>query len=104
MQVNVLALEGVFDTGLSIVLDALTTANELLEMQRSTVPRWNVSVVGVRRRVATAQQMVIPAVRAHECPKPDLVIVPAIGYKMPDALINALDRPCLLYTSDAADE
>jgi hypothetical protein len=53
MQVNVLALEGVFDTGLSIVLDALTTANELLEMQRSTVPRWNVSVVGVRRRVAT---------------------------------------------------
>lgn len=90
MQVNVLALEGVFDTGLSIVLDALTTANELSAMQSSTVPRWNVSVVGVRHRVASAQQMVIPAIRPHECPTPDLVIVPALGYKMPDALINVL--------------
>lgn len=58
MQINVLALEGVFDTGLSIVLDALATANELSAMQGVAIPQWNVSVVGVRRRVVSAQQLV----------------------------------------------
>ncbi|HDW3841049.1 TPA: helix-turn-helix domain-containing protein [Pseudomonas aeruginosa] len=100
MQINVLALEGVFDTGLSIVLDALATANELSAMQGVAIPQWNVSVVGVRRRVVSAQQMVIPVVRADESPKPDLVIVPAIGYKMPDALVNALSRSDIADASD----
>src|SRR3982074_3160152 len=32
MKIVVLVLEGVFDTGLSTVLDALTTANELADL------------------------------------------------------------------------
>ena len=44
--------------------------------------------------------MVIPVVRADESPKPDLVIVPAIGYKMPDALVNALSRSDIADASD----
>jgi hypothetical protein len=32
MKIHVLVLDGVFDTGLAIVLDAFATANELAEM------------------------------------------------------------------------
>ncbi|MFZ6658537.1 GlxA family transcriptional regulator [Undibacterium sp. TJN19] len=93
MNINILALDGVFDTGLSIVLDALTTANELSAMQADPTAPMKVSVVGMRRRVQTAQGMSVPVVHVNEAPTPDLVIVPALGYKMPDVLLQALARP-----------
>lgn len=93
MNINILALDGVFDTGLSIVLDALTTANELSALQADPVPPLNVSLVGVRRRVHSAQGMSVPVRHVDEVPSPDLVIVPALGYKMPDSLLPALARP-----------
>lgn len=93
MNITVLALDGVFDTGLAIVLDALATANELSALQAWPGPPFQVSVVGTRRRVKSALGMGVPVLRAVDCPPPDLVIVPALGYKMPDALQQALDRP-----------
>lgn len=93
MNINILALDGVFDTGLSIVLDALTTANELSSLQANPAPPFKVSLVGTRRRVQTAQGMSVTVARADEVPAPDLVIVPALGYKMPDTLMQALARP-----------
>ncbi|MBI1772796.1 MAG: helix-turn-helix domain-containing protein [Burkholderiales bacterium] len=93
MNINILALDGVFDTGLSIVLDALTTANELSGMQANPAPPFKLSLVGMRRRVQSAQGMSVPVVRVDEVPVPDLVIVPALGYKMPDTLMQALARP-----------
>ncbi len=93
MNIHILALDGVFDTGLSIVLDALTTANELSAMQAHPIAPLNVSLVGMRRRVHSAQGMGLPVVRQGDAPTPDLVIVPALGYKMPDSLLPALQRP-----------
>ncbi|HXA46651.1 MAG TPA: helix-turn-helix domain-containing protein [Burkholderiaceae bacterium] len=93
MNVCVLALDGVFDTGLAIVLDALSTANELASMQSHPGSPFNVSLIGMRRRVLSAQGMGVPVLRAEECPEPDVVIVPALGYKMPDSLTQALARP-----------
>jgi transcriptional regulator GlxA family with amidase domain len=92
MNITVLVLEGVFDTGLSIVLDALTTANELSALQGWPSPPFRISVVGFRRRVKSAQYMSVPVQQAMDCPEPDLVIVPALGYKMPEALQQALTR------------
>jgi transcriptional regulator GlxA family with amidase domain len=92
MNVTILALEGVFDTGLSIVLDALTTANELASLQASPAPPYRISVAGVREQVHSAQNMGIPVQDFAACPCPDIVIIPALGYKMPDALQNALLR------------
>ena len=92
MRVDVLALNGVFDLGLSAVLDALQTANELIAMAGLSVPRFEVRTVGVRRRVTSAQGMAVP-VRAIDGRRPDYVVVPAIGFKMPDALERALQRP-----------
>lgn len=92
MNVTIIALEGVFDTGISIVLDALTTANELSAMQAAPAPPFQISVAGVRDVVHSAQNMGIPVRPISDCPHPDIVIIPALGYKMPDALQGALKR------------
>jgi transcriptional regulator GlxA family with amidase domain len=92
MRIDVLTLDGVFDLGLAAVLDALQTANELSEMHGLAVPRFEVRTVGVRRRVRSAQGMAVP-VHAIDGRQPDYVVVPAIGYKLPEALERALARP-----------
>lgn len=92
MRVDVLALDDVFDLGLSAVLDTLQTANELIAMSRLSVPRFEVRIVGVRRSVTTSQGFRVPV---HPVGKraPDCVVVPAIGFKMPGPLEIALARP-----------
>ena len=60
MKIVVLVVEGVFDTGLSTVLDALTTANELADLAGSPGPRFDVSLVGVRSLVRSAQGLSVP--------------------------------------------
>jgi transcriptional regulator GlxA family with amidase domain len=92
MRVSVLALDNVFDLGLSAILDAFQTANELNEMARLNVPRFDVRVVGVRRTLKTAQGLTVP-VETIGSRIPDCVVVPAIGFKMPDPLAAALQRP-----------
>ena len=92
MRVYVLALDHVFDLGLSAVLDAFQTANELIELSELDVPKFEVSIVGVRKAIKTSQGLSVP-VRAVTATAPDCVVVPAIGYKMPGPLEAALARP-----------
>jgi len=92
MRIYVLALDAVFDTGLATVLDALTTANELAEMSGLASPRFDVSVVGVRKSVKTSLGLTVPVVAAPSRAIPDWVVVPAIGFKMPGPLEAALTR------------
>jgi transcriptional regulator GlxA family with amidase domain len=92
MRVHVLAIDGVFDLGLSAVLDGFRTANELLDASHSGIERFDVRTVAVRRRVRTAQGLLVPVGRS-ERRAPDCVVVPAIGYKMPEPLEKALARP-----------
>lgn len=97
MRVNVLALDHVFDLGLSAVLDAFQTANELIELAELDVRRFDVRIVGVRKSVRTAHGFRVPLEAARTA---DCVIVPAIAFKMPDALERALERRDV---GDAAD-
>src|SRR4051812_347399 len=92
MQITILALEGVFDTGLAVVLDALTTANELAVMSAGVSPQFTINLVGLRPRVCSAQRLQVPVMLAADCPTPDVAIVPALGYKMPGPLQQALGR------------
>ena len=92
MKVNVLVLDGVFDLGLSAVLDAFQTANELAAMSQLAVPRFEVRITGVRKALRTAQGLTVP-VSASGWRSPDCVVVPAIGFKMPEPLEQALARP-----------
>ena len=92
MRVDVLALDGVFDLGLSAVLDAFQTANELIEMSGLAVPPFEIRTVGVRKAVKTSHGLTVP-VHAVGTRAPDCVVVPAIGFKMPGPLEAALARP-----------
>jgi transcriptional regulator GlxA family with amidase domain len=92
MRVEVLALDGVFDLGLSAVLDGFQTANELIELSGLAVERFELRIVGVRKAVKTSQGFGVP-VQAIAARAPDCVVVPAIGFKMPGPLEAALARP-----------
>ena len=93
MKIDVLALNGLFDTGLSAVLDAFATANELAQAQGLASVRFDVSVVGLRRQVHTGQGLNVPVASARDRAAPDWVIVPAIGERTPEKLCDALGRP-----------
>ena len=92
MRIHVLALDGVFDLGLSAVLDAFQTANELAAMSGFSGERFEVKIVGVTKSVKTSQGLTVP-VQAIGSKAPDCVVVPAIGCKMPEPLEAALARP-----------
>ena len=92
MKVSVLVLDDVFDLGLSAVLDAFQTANELIEANAMSIPRFDVRTFGVRARVKTAHGLQVPIQPLGNW-VPECVVVPAIGFKMPAPLERALRRP-----------
>jgi len=92
MKITILALEGVFDTGVSTLLDAFTTANELSATHTRPAPPFEVVLGGVRATVTSSQGFTVPVTPLADCPRADLVIVPALGVKMPDQLVAALAR------------
>ena len=93
MRVHVLALGGVFDTGLSSVLDAFSCANMLRESGHSDAEAISVRVVGLRRRVRSGNGLSVPVAPARESERPDVVIVPALAALMPEPLGRALEQP-----------
>lgn len=92
MRVYVLALDGVFDLGLSAILDAFQTANELIAMMGLAVPPFEVKIIGMRKTVRTAHGLKIPVQPAGRR-TPECVIVPAIACKTLGTLKAALARP-----------
>jgi len=92
MRIYVLALNDVFDTGLSTLLDTFSTANDLAESAGTASARFDVTVIGVRPRVRTSQGLSVPVRPAVRLARPDVVLVPAIGSKMPETLRVALER------------
>jgi transcriptional regulator GlxA family with amidase domain len=88
----VLVLDDVFDLGLSAVLDVFRTANELIEVAGLGVTTFEPRIVGLRKTVTTSQGLRVPISPVGNR-TPDCVVVPAIGYKMPEPLEAALRRP-----------
>ncbi|MES2951351.1 MAG: helix-turn-helix domain-containing protein [Pseudomonadota bacterium] len=101
MNITILVLDSVFDTGLATILDAFTTANELSALYACPGPQYRVTLAGVRPQVRSAQLMGVPVVAVKDCPTPDWVVVPAMGHKMPEALQLALRRDDVADAMDA---
>jgi transcriptional regulator GlxA family with amidase domain len=93
MRLHLLVLDGVFDLGLAALTDTLATANELAPTLADAPAPIELTLVGVRRRVHTAQGLTVPVVAAASVAQPDVVLVPALGAKMPEALAARLARP-----------
>ena len=96
MKILVLALDGVFDSGLAVVLDTFETANALSEGSGKS-GRFEVTVAGLRRSIATHQGFRVAPEPVREARRPDVVIVPALGAKTVETIAAALGR------SDVAD-
>lgn len=92
MRIYVLTLQDVFDTGLATLLDAFSTANTLAESIGPSPTRFDVTIIGVRSHVHTSQGLSVPVRPAARLARPDVVLVPAIGAKMPETLRAALER------------
>jgi hypothetical protein len=60
MRIALLGLEGLFDTGLTVTLDAFAIANRISARQMGGTPFFEVSIVGVRKRVRSGQGFSIP--------------------------------------------
>ncbi len=86
-----LVLDGVFDSGLSVVLDTLATANDLSDDSRSS--RFDVTLTGMGKTATTMQGLRVPLSAAHAVVKrPDVVVVPALGCKTRETILAALER------------
>lgn len=92
MRIYVLALHEVFDTGLATLLDTFGTANELADSTGTSSTRFDITVIGVRPRVHTSHGLSVPVRPATQLARPDVVLVPALGAKMPDTLRVTLKR------------
>lgn len=93
MRIAVLALDGLFDTGLAVALDAFALADRFSVQLMGGAPRFDLSIIGVRRKVRSAQGLAVPVRAATPELKPDWVIVPALATGTPELLVPALDRP-----------
>lgn len=92
MRLHLLVLDGVFDLGLAALTGTLGTANQLAGTLAPAPAPIEVSLVGVRRRVRTAQGLTVPVVPVHAAGNADIVLVPALGANMPDTLAARLAR------------
>jgi transcriptional regulator GlxA family with amidase domain len=91
MLIDIIALDGVFDTGLAAIQDTLAIAAELGREQRLSAPLLT-RVIGVRRGVKTANGLQVPTREASGLSRPDVIVVPALGAKTPQTLAPALGQ------------
>jgi transcriptional regulator GlxA family with amidase domain len=84
-------LDGVFDSGLSVVVDTFATANDLSDAPRPN--RFDVTLCGLRRAVSTQRGLRVPVAPLLPRARPDIVVVPALGCASRETIVSALERP-----------
>lgn len=94
MQVAVLAIDGMLDSGLTSVLDVFAAANTLHAEAGLAQPPFEVSVVARTRRVHTAHGLTVPATAWAEArhARPDLLVMPSVGVAPPPAVVDIVRR------------
>ncbi|MFI1395231.1 GlxA family transcriptional regulator [Streptomyces sp. NPDC020681] len=88
MDVAVVVYDGVFDSGLSAILDVLDAANAMRGELPEPPPAWQVDTVGFRRRVRTGAGHLVETAPAAGAGSADLLIVPALAERRPEALLD----------------
>ncbi|GAA3279293.1 GlxA family transcriptional regulator [Streptomyces lavendulae] len=94
MKIAVLALDGVFDSGISAVLDVLHCANALRgQLAGAAPPAFEIHTVGVRRRVRTGLGHRIDTEPASTALDAGLLVLPALMERRPAALLETVASP-----------
>ncbi|WP_190131588.1 GlxA family transcriptional regulator [Streptomyces mashuensis] len=82
MDVSVLVMDGVFDSGLSAVLDVLRTAGELRDELDRPPPPYRVTCVSPGGRpVRTAAGHLVETVTPEAAGKPAVLVVPGVAHR-----------------------
>jgi transcriptional regulator GlxA family with amidase domain len=87
MRVAVVVYDGVFDSGLTSILDVLDNANAL-GAQINEAPTWDVTMVGPAPQVRTGAGLVVSPEPIEAADSTDLLVVPARGGSDPNALVD----------------
>jgi transcriptional regulator GlxA family with amidase domain len=93
MRVAVLAVDGMFDSGLTMTLDILATANALSGQAGLPGAPFEVTTVGGGRSVRTGHGLQLattpwPELRDDPAQQPDLAVMPAIGIRPPAEIVD----------------
>lgn len=105
MQIAVLALGGVFDSGLSVVLDVLATANSLRDGVDGAPPPFDVTVTGLAATARTGHGLLVETVPLTALTRlPELVVMPALAMKSPPEIVEAVrGHPLLDWVRELRD-
>ena len=105
MRVAVLAVDGMFDSGLSAVLDVLGAASALREDTPGAPPPFDVTIVGLTPTVRTGHGLELRTTRPGDLDaQPDLVISPAVGLRSPGEVVDTVRaHPALGWLCALAD-
>ncbi|MFD5425467.1 GlxA family transcriptional regulator [Streptomyces sp. NPDC127084] len=91
MQIVVAVVDGIFDSGLCAILDVFGAANTLIGQRETGPVPFIVTTVGVGPQVRTGNGLVLatePVARLTR--RPDLLLLPAIGLRSPDRIVEAV--------------
>jgi transcriptional regulator GlxA family with amidase domain len=99
MDVAVLVYDGVFDSGLAAILDVLDGANAM-GGELSDPPSWNVTKIGFRPQVTTGAGHLVATQPVERAATADLLIVPALAERRPEALLGYVGGPPSLPARD----
>jgi len=93
MRLAMLVLDGYFDTGLSVMREAFGVARKLGAMSGIDAPKFDITLVGTRRKVRSALGLALPVAPITPRLKPDWIAIPALYEPMPELMVAALARP-----------
>jgi transcriptional regulator GlxA family with amidase domain len=103
MQIAVLAVPDLFDSGLSAVLDILATANALRADLATSVPPFDVTVTGAEAAVRTGHGLRLATTPLSELDTlPELLVMPAVGcgLKSPRQVVDIVrNHPALAHVA-----
>ena len=97
MRIGILCTDGMFDSGLTNVLDVLATANQLAVRADLQAAPFEVHCIGLSANPRTAHGLQITTRAPADLDgRLDLLITPALGMRPPEEIIDAVrDHPTL---------
>jgi transcriptional regulator GlxA family with amidase domain len=105
MRIAVAALDGLFDSGLSVVLDVLATANSLRDDAAGSPSPFEVVVTGLGSTARTGHGLAVQTVPLSDLGGvPDVFVMPALAVQAPSLVIETVrEHPLVERIRDLRD-